>query len=81
MLSQFIVNEEKLCEAEALFSPLQNRLVHLYDAETKHLIDDEHELSSEIDSSTVFDDKASIAISRFESLTNTYKQKASHLEL
>ena len=39
------------------------------------LIDDEDELSSEIDSSAIFDEKASIASARLESLINTYNQK------
>ena len=78
MLSQSIVNDEQLCEAEALSANLKNRwnLVHRYDAEIELLIDDEDDLSSEIDSSALFDEKASIAIVRLESLINTYKQKA-----
>ena len=78
MLSQSIVNEEQLCEAEALLANLKNRwnLVHRYDAEIELLIDDEDELSSEIDSSALFDERASIALARLESLINTYKQKA-----
>ena len=78
MLSQSIVNEEQLCEAEAPLANLKNRcnLVHRYDAEIELLIDDEDELSSAIDSSAIFDEKASIAIDRLESIINTYKQKA-----
>ena len=51
MLSQSIVNEEQLCEAEALLANLKNlwNLLHRYDAEIELLIDDEDELSSEID--------------------------------
>ena len=56
MLSQSIVNEEQLCEAEAPLANLKNRcnLVHRYDAEIELLIDDEDELSSAIDSSAIF---------------------------
>ena len=83
MFSQSIVNEEQLCGAEALLANLKNRwnLVHRYDAEIELLIDDEDELSSEIDSSALFDEKASIAIARLESLIITYKQKHCHVEL
>ena len=78
MLSQLIVNEEQLCEAEVLLPNLKHRcnFVHRYDAEIELLIDGEDELSSEIDSSAIIDGKASIAIARLESLNNTYKQKA-----
>ena len=41
------------------------------------MIDDEDEFSTEIDSSTTFDEKASIAIVHLESLIITYEQKAS----
>ena len=59
MFSQSIVNEEQLCEAEAPLANLKNlwNLVHRYDAEIEHLIDDEDELSSEIDSRAIFDEK------------------------
>ena len=78
MLSPSIVNEEQLCEAEALLASIKNRwkIVHRYNAEIKLLIDDEDELSSELDSNAIFDEKASIAIAGLESLTYTFKQKA-----
>ena len=81
MLSQSIVNEEQHCEAEALLAILRNRwnLVPRYDAEIELLIDNEDELSSEIDSSATFDEKASIAIARLESLNNTYTNKQKSL--
>ena len=78
MLSQSIVNEEQRCKAEALLANLKNRwnLVPRYNAEIELLINNEDELSSEIDSSATFDEKSSIAIARLESLNNTYEQKA-----
>ena len=79
MLSQAILNDEQLCEAEALLANFKNRwnLVHRYDAGIELLIDDEDELSSEIDSSAIFDKKGSFfLIARLESLIKTYKRKA-----
>ena len=81
MLSQSIVNEEQLCEAEALLANLKNRwnLVHRYDAEIELLLDDEDELSSEIDSSALFDEKASIAIARLESTAKNPNKQLQNL--
>ena len=51
------------------------KLVHRNDAEIKYLVEDEDDLSSEIESNGTFNEKFSISIARLESLNITYRQK------
>ena len=83
ILSPSTVNEEQLCEAEALFATLENRwnLFHRDDADFELLIEDEDDLSVEIEPNKAFNEKAIISIACLESLKNTNRQKKPHVDL
>ena len=51
------------------------RVVHQWDAQTELLLDNELELSQDMESATEFQHNASIAIARLEALINNYKRQ------
>ena len=72
-LTTVIATPNQLVEAEALLKTLQDKIqvIHRYDAEIELLLDDDDQLSQDMELSTEFHHNASVTVARLSALIDT----------
>ena len=77
LLRASIEDDEKLCEAEALLTSLNRKMLDIYrwDTEIQLEIEDEAELEEDTQASTTFDVSSGITIARLTALIDNYKKR------
>ena len=77
LLRASIEDDEKLCEAEALLTSLNRKMLDNYrwDTEIQLEIEDEAELEADTQASTTFDVSSGITIARLTALIDNYKKR------
>ena len=77
-LTTVIATPNQLVEAEALLKTLQTKIqvIHRYDAEIELLLDDDDQLSQDMELSTQFHHNASVTVARLSALIDTYKRQS-----
>ena len=74
-LTAVIATPNQLVEAEALLQTLQDKIqvIHLYDAEIELLLDDDDQLSHDVELLIQFHHIASVTVARLSALIDNYK--------
>ena len=77
-LTTVIATPNQLVGAEALPRRIQDRIqvIHRYDAEIEQLLDDDDQLSQDMELSTQFHHNASVTVARLSALIDNYKRQS-----